>query len=84
MPRPVFQLLCLILSIQSLKHTIVKLHERYSSEHNDNGHISAAIEGYSQRIMSIGNTLDECEVKFEMLGRAVDTCQYLLVLTMKD
>ena len=34
--------------------------------------------------MSIGNTMDEYEVKFEMLGRAVDTCQYLLVLTMKD
>ena len=82
-PRTVFQLQYLILSIQNLKHTIFKLHGRSSCEYNGNNHIPAAIEGYSQRIISTGNTMDECEVKFEMLGRTVDTCHYLLVLPVK-
>ena len=59
------------------------MHGPSSREYNGNEHIPAAIEGYSQRITSTGNTMDEGEVKFEMLRRVVDTCPCLLVLTVK-
>lgn len=75
-PSTVFQLMCLILSIQNLKLIAFKLHVRSSCERNRHTYTLTVMEGYGKRVISLETRLDECEVRFEMLG-----LQWMTVIT---